>query len=103
MSDLIDNAKAKLAKECENNSQLIPFEEYITEKIINDSIASKILDDNKKLTLVFAKIKHKAHETAIGGVGIISDSEAYEMIDEYYGLNKTSVKPAEFLELSDYL
>ena len=82
----IDEAIKKMTEECEKNPQLIPLEEYLTGICTTDEIAEKILTEGKTLKGAMDKIRTKAKKDAVAGVGIVSDTEAFEMVREYYGI-----------------
>ena len=45
MSIKTDQAKRKLAEECQGKDELIPFEEYLTNISTNDRVADRILTE----------------------------------------------------------
>ena len=55
MSIKTDQAKRKLAEECQGKEYLIPFEEYLTGICTTDKVADLILAENKKLEKCFGK------------------------------------------------
>ena len=109
MSIKTDQAKRKLAEECQGKEYLIPFEEYLTGICTTDKIADLILAENKKLEKCFGKMKDIARKRAQNGCAYIPPEDGFEIIREYYGitdadLNTTSAsKPAGIVDITDFL
>ena len=108
MSIKTDQAKRKLAEECQGKDYLIPFEEYLTGICINDKIADLILAEDKKLEKCFGKMKEIARKRAQNGCACIPPDEGFEIIREYYcitdgDLNTSTSKPAGIVDITDFL
>lgn len=82
----IDEAIAKVTKECEKNEHLIPFEEYLTSICNTDEVADKILDEKKTLEGCFEHMKSIAKKRAVKGSAYIPPAEGFEIIEKYYGI-----------------
>ena len=82
----IEEAIKKMSIECEKSPELVPLEEYLTGICTTDEIAEKILAKDKTLKGAMDKIRTKAKKDAVSGVGIVSDTEAFGMVREYYGI-----------------
>ena len=108
MSIKTDQAKRKMAEECQGKEYLIPFEEYLTGICTTDKIADLILAENKKLEKCFGKMKEIARKRAQNGCAYIPPEEGFEIIREYYGitdadLNTRASKPAGIVDITDFL
>ena len=87
---MIDKAIEKLTKEMMklNNPFAQAIEEHLTEICTSDAVAEKILQEGKSLKGACASIRDVAKKNAVGGVGAVSDEDAYRMAEEYYGINR---------------
>ena len=88
---MINEAIEKLTKEMMKMND--PFsqaiEEHLTGICTSDTIAAKILQEGKSLKGACDSIREVAKKNAVGGVGAVSDEDAYRMAEEYYGINRT--------------
>ena len=94
----IDDAIARITKECDRKDYLIPFKKYLIEICTNDEVAEKILNSEKSLEEGFFKLQETAAERMvkqdkIGTSCMISD-EAFQIIRAYYGIELSEIKPA---------
>ena len=64
------------------------IEEHLTEICTSDTVAEKILQEGKTLKGACDSIREVAKKNAVGGVGAVSDEDAYRMAEEYYGINR---------------
>ena len=108
MSNKTDQAKRKLAEECQGKEYLIAFEEYLTGICTTDKIADLIMAENKKLEKCFGKMKEIARKRAQNGCAYIPPEEGFEIIREYYGvtdgdLSAQTSKPAGIVDITDFL
>ena len=83
----INEAIARITKECEGKDYLIPFEEYLTSICTTDSVANKILAKDKSLAGAFNKMKSIAEDRQVDGCAYIPPEEGFEIIRNYYGIN----------------
>lgn len=97
----IDEAIAKITKECKDNKHLIPFEEYLTSICKTDKIADKILAEDRSLQGCFEKMKFIAQGRAVNQAAYIPPEEGFEIIRKYYDIELNS-KP-ETIDISDFL
>lgn len=81
-----DEAIKKMTKEAGNNTNLVRFEEHLTELCKTESVAKKILNNDKTLDKAYEEIKGKAKAKAVNGCACIPDEEVFEMLEEYYGI-----------------
>lgn len=83
-----DKAIEKITKEAMEIDDPIAFaiEEHLTEICTTDSIAMKILEENKKLKEIYEKLWAEARKRKKGNCAYIPPKEAHAMIDEYYGI-----------------
>lgn len=102
MSDLTNRAIAKLTGECEKKEHLIPFEEYLT-GIMTDKVAEKVLKEQKSLQGAFNKMKEVARTRAKNGCACIPPDEGYQIIRDYYGIDKTERKAESVIDITDLL
>ena len=82
---MINKAIEKLTKEMMklNNPFAQAIEEHLT-----DAVADKILQEGKSLKGACDSIRDVAKKNAVGGVGAVSDEDAYRMAEEYYGISR---------------
>lgn len=87
---MINKAIEKLTKEMmELNDPFVQaIEEHLTSLCTNETVAQKILQPNKTLQEACNKVRDKARSSVVGGVGAVSDQEAYRMVEEYFGINQ---------------
>jgi DNA-directed RNA polymerase subunit F len=62
--------------------------EHLTGHCVQIEVAEKILQEDKTLKGACEEIRETAKKSQKGGVGIISDSDAYKMAEEYFGITK---------------
>lgn len=106
MSKLTDQACIKMAEECKGKRHLVPIEEYLTGICTTDAVASKILADDKKLYMAFGKIKSVAESRKIDNCGYVPNDEAFEIVEEYYGITDEDKRPereSNVVDLADFL
>lgn len=103
MSNRIDEAIAKITKECTNKDHLIPFEEYLTSICTTDKIAEKILQEGKTLQGCFDAMKAVARKRAVGGAAYIPPEEGFGIIRDYYGIDLTEKPQASIIDITDLL
>lgn len=105
MNPKINEAIAKLTEEATKAGDPLSIfiEEYLTDKISNpnEDIANKILAEDKTIAALIKKIKAKAKEQAVNGVGAISDDDVRKMTDEYFGIDNT--EPKKMIDVMDLL
>ena len=63
--------------------------------------SKKILQEGKSLKGACDSIREVAKNNAVGGVGAVSDEDAYRMAEEYYEINR--VEKHETLNVLDLL
>lgn len=87
---MVDKAIEKLTREMMqlNDPFAQAIEEHLTEICTSDAVAEKILKDGKSLKGACDSIRDVAKKNAAGGVGAVSDEDAYRMAEEYYGINR---------------
>ena len=87
---MINEAIEKLTKEMMkmNDTFSQAIEEHLTGICTSDTIAAKILQDGKSLKGACDSIREVAKKNAVGGVGAVSDEDAYRMAEEYYEINR---------------
>ena len=87
---MINKAIEKLTKEMMKMND--PFsqaiEEHLTGICTSDTVAVKILQEGKSLKGACDSIREVAKKNAVGGVGTVSDEDAYKMAEEYFGINR---------------
>lgn len=87
---MINEAIEKLTKEMMKMND--PFsqaiEEHLTGICTSDTIAAKILQEGKSLKGACDSIREVAKKNAVGGVGVVSDENAYRIAEEYYGIKR---------------
>lgn len=87
---MINKAIEKLTKEMMKMND--PFsqaiEEHLTGICTSDTVAAKILQEGKSLKGACDSIREVAKKNAVGGVGVVSDEDAYRMAEEYFGINR---------------
>lgn len=67
--------------------------EWLTERLAGEpGIAPKILQKDKTLTGAFGKIRDYARKIAKGGAACVTDTKAFEIAGEYFGI---PAKPQE--------
>ena len=60
-----------------------------TEICTSDAVAEKILQEGKSLKGACDSIPGgELKKNAVGGVGAVSDEDAYRMAEEYYGISR---------------
>ena len=64
------------------------IEEHLTGICTSDTVAVKILQEGKSLKGACDSIREVAKKNAVGGVGAVSDGDAYRMAEEYYEINR---------------
>lgn len=112
----IDEAIAKITAEAMEmgNPYATFIEEHLTEICTNDRVAEKLLAKDKSLKEhiedVINQMREKAKKNKKGNVGCagISDSDAYQKAEEYYGIQqkdkkRTTALAAGVIDLSDFL
>lgn len=87
---MTDKAIEKITKEAMEINDPVAFgiEEYLTELCTTNTVAMKILDDNKKLKEIYDKVWSEARKRRRGNCAYIPPEEVYAMVDEYYGINE---------------
>lgn len=112
MSFKTDQAKRKLAEECQGKDELIPFEEYLTNICTNDKVADRILTDGKTIEGCVKSMTQAAKKRIKTRSGIqcvaMTPKEGFEIIREYYGItdddmNAHTSKPANIVDITDFL
>ena len=86
---MTDKAIEKITKEAMEINDPVAFgiEEHLTELCTTNTVAMKILDDDKKLKEIYDKVWSEARKRRKGNCAYIPPEEVYAMVDEYYGLN----------------
>jgi len=82
----------RLEDECEKNktNQMMRIVcNHVNEKLSNqpDNVLDKILNENLTISSAIDEMKKEAQKNAVGGCGILTDEEGFEIIDSYFGLN----------------
>lgn len=87
---MVDKAIEKLTREMMqlNDPFTQAIEEHLTEICTSDTVAAKILQEGKSLKGACDSIREVAKKNAAGGVGVVSDEDAYRMAEEYYGISR---------------
>lgn len=87
---MINKAIEKLTKEMMkmNDPFAQAIEEHLTGICTSDTVAAKILQEGKSLKGACDSIRGVAKKNAVGGVGVVSDEDAYKMAEEYYGISR---------------
>lgn len=107
MSQKTDEAKMRMAKECQNKDWLIPFEEYLTAICTTDAVAEKILKEDKTLGKCYKLIESEAEKRLKSRTGTqcvsLTDEEGYELTRKYYeitdaDMNQTSGKVIDIMD-----
>ena len=103
MNPKINEAIAKLTEEATKAGDPLSIfiEEHLTDKITNEDIANKILDEDKTIAALIKQIKAKAKEQAVNGVGAVSDDDVRKMTDEYFGID--NAEPKKMIDVMDLL
>jgi len=85
-----NKAIEKLTKEMMkmNDPVAQAIEEHLTGICTSDTVAAKILQEGKSLKGACDSIREVAKKNAVGGVGAVSDEDAYRMAEEYYEINR---------------
>lgn len=93
---MINKAIEKITKEAMEINDPIAFaiEEHLTESCTTNSIAAKILAEDKKLKTAHEKLWAEARRRKKGNCAYIPPKEAYAMIDDYYGITSEVSAPA---------
>ena len=84
---MIDKAIAKITKDAMEINDPVAFgiEEYLTGVCSTNTIAMKILAEDKKLKDIYDKVWSEAKKRKKGNCAYIPPTEVYAMVDEYYG------------------
>lgn len=70
MSQKTDEAKMRMAKECQGKEELVPIEEYLTSICTTDAVAEKILKKEKTLQKCLDHMRGIAQKKAVRGFEI---------------------------------
>ena len=103
--DRINEAIARMTKECEKKEHLIPFEEYLTSICTNDSVAEKILNEEKTLEGCFKAMRSVAEKRKVNNCACIAPEEGFEIIRKYYGIfdEEPKANQAEVVNILDFM
>jgi len=102
--DRINEAIAKMTKECEKKAHLIPFEEYLTSICTNDNVAGRILTEEKTLEGCFEYMKAIAKKRAVAGCAYIPPEEGFEIIRKYYQIeDEQKASPSSVVNIMDFI
>ena len=87
---MINKAIEKLTKEMMklNDPFSQAIEEHLTGICTSDTVAAKILQEGKSLKGACDSIREVAKKNAVGGIGAVSDEDAYRMAEEYYEIKR---------------
>lgn len=104
---MIDTAIRKLTDEAMSmpegkRSLAIMFEEHMTEKCTNETIAKMILEPDKSLKEFTEDIWKQARNKAKNGALHWPDNELFELLEDYYGIGKMP-KAANAIDIMDLL
>ena len=90
-----DKAIAKITDEAMKINDPVAFaiEEYLTDRCQTDSIARKILQEDKKLKDIYDIMWKEATKRKKRRCAFIPPSEGFAMIDEYYGFDQPVTSP----------
>lgn len=93
---MIDKAIEKITKEAMAIDDPVAFaiEEHLTEMCTSNSVAMKILAEDKKLKDVYDALWKEASKRKKGNRAFIPPAEAFEIIDKYYGITSQASAPA---------
>ena len=85
-----DKAIEKITKEAMAINDPVAFgiEEYLTGKCTTNTVAAKILQEDKKLKDAYDKVWAEARKRRKGSSAYIPSAEVYAMVDEYYGFDE---------------
>lgn len=105
MSLKTDEAKMRMAKECQGKEELVPIEEYLTSICTTDAVAEKILDKKKTLKGCLGHMRGIAQKKAVHGFACIPPEEGFKIIREYYGITDTdkSHTAGKVIDIMDYI
>lgn len=78
-----------IIQKCEANSQTL-------EKI------KKAIDDKKNISGAIAKMRDEAKKRAVGGCGVLTPDEGYNMVDNYFGIKEETTN-AKIVSLTDLM
>jgi len=86
---MTDKAIEKITREAMEINDPVAFgiEEHLTGMCTTNTVAMKILEDDKKLKEIYDKVWSEARRGRKGNCAYIPPEEVYAMVDEYYGLN----------------
>lgn len=86
---MTDKAIEKITREAMEINDPVAFgiEEHLTGMCTTNTVAMKILEDDKKLKEIYDKVWSEARKRRKGNCAYIPPEEVYAMVDEYYGLN----------------
>lgn len=95
---MTDRAIEKITKEATaiNDPVAIAIEEHLTGLCTSNTVAMKILAEDKSLKVIYDKIWAEAKKRRKGNCAYIPPEEVFAMIDEYYdiGTSEQHTKPA---------
>ncbi len=90
MYEVISN---HLISQCEANSQVL-------------EIMAKAIDEKKSINGAIGKMRDEAKKRAVGGYGILTDEEGFEIVRKYFGIKKEKneeERTAEIVSLTDFM
>lgn len=89
----MDKIRDELAKQAGNPAVAV-LGEYLTARLqAAPGIAGKILDKGKSLAGALARIREAARKKQVQGVGVVSDGEAFTLMEQYFGIPDAPAKP----------
>ena len=105
MSQKTDEAKMRMAKECQGKEELVPIEEYLTSICTTDAVAEKILEKEKTLQKCLDHMRKIAQKKAVHGFACIPPEEGFKIIGEYYGITEAdkSQTVGNVIDIMDYI
>lgn len=92
---MIDKAIKKITEEAMaiNNPVAFGIEEHLTEICTSNSVAMKILAEDKSLKAIYDKVWAEARKRKKGNCAYIPPAEVYAMVEEYYGISSSVAQP----------
>lgn len=104
---MIDEAIRKITDEAMSmpegkRSLAIMFEEHLTEKCTNETIAKMILEPDRSLKKFTEDIWKQARNKAKNGALHWPDNELFELLEDYYGIGKMP-KASNAIDIMDLL
>ena len=111
---IIDKAIAKITDEMmaiqSKEPMAVPIEEHLSSICTNDIIAGRLLrslSEGKTLKGCISSLWSEARKRKIGSVAVMSDTEAFELVDKYFDIEPQEQKnikaAAQTIDIMDFL